>query len=126
MVQTTGSLEGTFYLTCRPIFNAQTNVFSVEDVDFDMETRSLLLTSADWFLHGTITDTIREKLNMDLTERLAQARGMAAKALARVNLSENLFLNGSIKTIRLNDVMVQKDRLSIQVYTEGETGITLH
>lgn len=124
-VQTAGSLEGTFYLTCRPAFNPQTNVFTVEDVDFDMETRSLLLTSADWFLHGTIRNTIHEKLNMDLTERLTQAKAMAGKSLAKVNLAENLFLTGSVKTIKLNDVMVQRDKLSIQVYTEGETAITL-
>lgn len=35
-------------------------------------------------------------------------------------------LNGSIKTIKLNDVMVQRDKISIQVYTEGETGIVFH
>ncbi|HEX9022913.1 MAG TPA: DUF4403 family protein [Geobacteraceae bacterium] len=125
-VQTAGSLDGTFYLTCRPAFNAQTNAFSIEDVDFDMETRSLLLKTADWFLHGTIRETIREKLNMDLTQRLAQARDMAGSALARVNLAENAYLTGNIKRLKLNDVVVQRDRLSIQLYTEGETAIVFH
>jgi hypothetical protein len=125
-VVTTGDLEGTFYLTCKPSFNAQTNVFSVEDVDFEMQTKSLLLSSADWFLHGTIRNTIQEKLNMDLTQRVTQAREMAGKAMAKVNLAENIFLNGSVKALRLNDVMVQKDRLSIQVYAEGETAVVFH
>jgi hypothetical protein len=125
-VATTGDLDGTFYLTARPVFDPQTNVFSVEDVDFDMQTRSLLLNSADWFLHGTIRSAIRERLNMDLTQRLSQARDAAGKAMARVNLAENVFLTGSLKTMRLSDVMVQKDRISIQVYTEGETAILFH
>ncbi|ACM20187.1 protein of unknown function DUF4403 [Geotalea daltonii FRC-32] len=125
-VVTTGDLEGTFYLTCKPSFNAQTNVFSVEDVDFEMQTKSLLLQSADWFLHGTIRNTIREKLNMDLTQRVTQAREMAGKAMAKVSLAENVFLNGSVKTLKLNDVMVQKDKISIQVYAEGETAVVFH
>lgn len=125
-VETTGTLEGIFYLTGKPAFDPQTNMFSVEDVDFDMRSRSLLLQSADWFLHGTIRSAIREKLNIDLTQRLAQVREMAGKAMARVNLAENIFLNGSIKTIKLNDVMVQRDKISIQIYTEGETGIVFH
>lgn len=125
-VDTTGDLDGIFYLTCRPAFNPQTNVFSVEDVDFDMQSRSLLLQAADWFLHGSIRDSIREKLNMDLTERLAKAREMAGKAMARVNLADNLFLSGSVTTMRLNDVMVQKDKISIQIYAEGETSIFIH
>ncbi len=122
-VETTGSLDGIFYLTCRPVFNPQTDVFSVEDVDFDMKTKSLLLKTADWFLHGSIRNTIREKLNMDLTQRLDQARDMAGKAMARVNLAQNIFLTGNIKRMKLSDVMVQKDKLSIQLYTEGETAI---
>lgn len=125
-VVTAGDLDGTFYLTCKPVFNPQTNVFSVEEVDFEMQTKSLLLQSADWFLHGTIRDKIREKLNMDLGRRLAEARDLAGKSMARVNLGENVFLSGSIKTLKLNDVMVQKDRLSIRVYAEGETAVVFH
>lgn len=125
-LETTGDLEGTFYLTCRPAFNPLTNVFSVEDVDFEMQSRDLLLQTAAWFLHGTIRDSIQEKLNLDLTQRLAQAREMAGKAMARINLADNVFLTGSVKTMKLNDVMVQKDKLSIQIYAEGETAIIFH
>ena len=123
---TTGSVEGVFYLVCKPVFNPKTNVFSVEDLDFDMQSRSLLMQSADWFLHGTIKSAIQEKLTMDLTPRLNQAREMAAKAMARVSLADNVFLSGSIKSLKLNDLMVQKDKISIQVCTEGETAILLH
>jgi Domain of unknown function (DUF4403) len=125
-VAVVGSIEGTFYLTCRPLFNAQTNVFSVEDVEFDMQTQSLLLRSADWFLHGVIRSKIQEKLNMDLTDRLTQAKEMACKALAQVKLADSMVLTGTVKTMKLNDVMVQKDRITVQLYTEGETSIVYH
>lgn len=124
-LETAGSLEGTLYLTCRPVFNPQTNIFSVEDVDFDLQTQSMLLKTAEWFLHGTIRSAIQERLNMDLSQRLQQVREMAGKALSRVYLAENLYLVGNVKSVRLNDVLVQKDKLSIQIYTEGESGIVL-
>ncbi|RQW77923.1 MAG: DUF4403 family protein [Geobacter sp.] len=120
-VQTSGSVEGIFYLTGRPGFNPQTNMFSVEDVDFDMSSRSLLLQSANWFLHGTIRNTIQEKLNLDLTQRLEHSRDMAGKAMAQVQLRVNIFLKGSLKSMQISDVMVQKDRISIQLSSEGET-----
>lgn len=122
-LETEGSLEGVVYLTARPVFNPQTNVFSVEDVDFDMQTRSLLMRTADWFLHGTIRGMLQERLNMDLTQRLEQSRQMAGKALARVQLMEHVVLKGDIKSLRFNDVIVQQDRISIQVYTEGESAV---
>jgi hypothetical protein len=123
---TAGSLEGTFYLTGKPVFDPRTNVFSVKDLDFDMQSRSLLLNTADWFLHGTIRDTIQQKLTMDLSSRLAQAREMAGKAVARVKLADKVYLSGNVKSVTLNDVLVRKDRLSIQLSAEGDTGIVFH
>ena len=122
-LQTQGSLNGVFYLTAKPAFNPQTNIFSVEDVDFDMQTQDLLLQSADWFLHGSIRSMIQEKLNMNLTRQLEQSRQMAGKALARMQLMEQVFLKCDIKNLKFNDVIVQKDKISIQVYTEGESAI---
>ncbi|MDD2580414.1 MAG: DUF4403 family protein [Desulfuromonadaceae bacterium] len=122
-LQTEGSLDGVFYLTAKPSFNPQTGLFSVEDVDFDMQTRSVLLKSADWFLHGSIRGMIQEKLNMDLTEQLEKSRSMAGKALARVQLVDHVFLRGDIKKLKFSDMIVQKDEISIQVYTEGESNV---
>lgn len=122
-LQTQGSLDGVFYLTARPVFNPQTNIFSVEDVDFDLQTQDLLLQSADWFLHGSIRGTIQEKLNMNLTNQLEQLRQMAGKSLARIKLKENVFLRCDIKNLKFKDVIVQKDKILIQVYTEGESAI---
>jgi Domain of unknown function (DUF4403) len=122
-LETQGSLDGTFYLTAKPAYDPKTNIFSVEDVDFDMQTKSLLLTSADWFLHGTIRSVIQDKLNMNLNRQLEQSRRMAGKALARVPLVDHVFLKGDIKDLKFNDVIVQQDKISIQVYTEGESAV---
>lgn len=120
---TQGSLDGIVYLTAKPVFNAKTNVFSVEDVDFDLQTQSMLLKSADWFLHGTIRGIIQEKLNMNLTQQLEQSRQIAAKALNRMQLMDHVFLKSDIHNLKFKDVLVQQDKLSIQVYTEGESAI---
>ena len=122
-LETQGALDGVFYLTAKPVYNPQTNIFSVEDVDFDMQTKSLLLRSADWFLHGTVRGMIRDKLNVNLNQQLEQTRQMAGKALARVPLVDHVFLKGDIKDLKFKDAIVQQDRISIQVYTEGESAI---
>lgn len=125
-VRTEGALDGLFYLTARPAFNSGTNIFSVEDVDFDMQTRDLLLQSADWFLHGSIREMIREKLNMNLGKKLEQSRQLAGKALARVQLADHMTLKGDIKTLAFSDMIVRKDMLSIQVYAEGEASVLFY
>jgi len=122
-LQTQGSLEGVFVVTAKPVFNTQTNIFSVEDVDFDMQSSSLLLQSADWFLHGTIRGMIRDKLNMNLTEQLEQARRMAGKALSGMPLNDQMVLKGSIKELKFKEMVVQQDKISLQLYGEGESSV---
>lgn len=123
-VETQGSLDGIVYLTGKPHFDPKTDLFSVEDVDFDMQSESLLLQSAAWFLHGTIRNSIQETLNLDLTKRIEQSRDMARKAIAHVRLADHVILNGTIKSLKFSDALVQKDRISIQVYAEGDSVIS--
>jgi hypothetical protein len=70
-----------------------------------------------------IKNRIQEKLNMDLTQRLEQSREMARKALAQVQLADHILLKGNIKTLQLSDVLTQKDKISIQIWTEGESAV---
>ncbi len=122
-VEAEGSYTGIFYLTCKPSFNPQTNIFSVEDVEFDMHTQSFLLKTANWLLHSSIRNTIREKINMNLTQRMQQIQGIARKAMEQVKLADHIFLKGRVNAVELHDVAVQKDRISVQVYAEGESNI---
>jgi hypothetical protein len=54
---------------------------------------------------------------------LEQSRQLAGKALARMQLMEHVFLKCDIKSLKFKDVLVQKDKISVQVYTEGESAI---
>ena len=122
-VETSGALDGVIYLTGKPRFDTATNLFTVEELDFDLQSQSLLLLSADWFLHGTIRSKIQEKLTVDLSARMAQTQELARKAIARVQLVDHVFLQGKIKSMKLSDLLVQKERLSIQVFTDGEAAV---
>jgi len=66
---------------------------------------------------------IREELNLNLTRQLEQARRMAVEALPRVLLAEHVFLKGDMKNLKFNGMIVQKDKISIQVYAEGESAV---
>jgi hypothetical protein len=120
-----GSYEGVFYLTCRPSFDARTGIFSVEDVDFDMSTRNVLLKTAGWLLHSRIRTIIAEKISMNLSQRLEQTRRAAQESLHDVKLSDHIFLKGRVDSVRLHDVMVQADKICIQLYTEGDAALFL-
>ncbi|GFO57939.1 hypothetical protein GMST_02640 [Geomonas silvestris] len=125
-VVTEGSLDGTFYLTGKPRFDSRKNVLSVEEVDFDLQTKSLLLQSADWLLHSTIRDRIQERLNLDLSKQLEESRELAGKAIAQRKLLDEVSLKGEIKSLKLGEFLLGPDRISLQAVAEGESALVLH
>ncbi|GFO66729.1 hypothetical protein GMLC_03080 [Geomonas limicola] len=125
-VVTEGSLDGTFYLTGKPRFNARSKVLSVEEVDFDLQSKSLLVQSADWLLHSTIRDRIQDRLNLDLSRQLEESRELAGKAIAQRKLLDQVSLKGEIKTLKIGEFLLGPDRISLQVVAEGESALVLH
>jgi hypothetical protein len=123
---TTGSLEGTFYLTAKTLYDAATKTLAVTEVDFDLQTRDLLLTSADWFLHSSIRNTLEEKLNMKITRQLEQVRQTAEKMLTKIPLTNALTLQGTLTALTFKEIIVQKDTIAIQMQAEGETTLVFH
>ena len=121
-----GDYEGSITLVGTPVIDPATNVVTVRDLDYDLATSSWLLGSASWLLHGPIAARIQEKLRFDLTAKLADAKGMANKALSQVKLSDAAVLNGTVTALRVADIQAAKDRLAVRVAADGETAITLH
>ncbi|HEX2770042.1 MAG TPA: DUF4403 family protein [Geobacteraceae bacterium] len=64
----------------------------MDEVDIDMQTQSLILKFADWFLHSMMKRKIKEKLNMAFTQSLEQSSEMARKAIAQAQLADYVIL----------------------------------
>lgn len=55
-----GSHKGTVYFTGKPVYNAENHSIEVEGLDYDLETRSLLLKTAKWLFNKRIVSEIRK------------------------------------------------------------------
>lgn len=55
------STKGTAYLTGRPHFDAATGTLLLEELDYSVETKTLLITTYDWFQHENIRGRIRDR-----------------------------------------------------------------
>ena len=120
-----GDFEGELTLIAKPVYNPQLNLLSFDDVDFDTKDAGLFIGVGSWLFSGTIRDTIKEKLNSSIVTQLESARLKASSALARVPLGEHILLSGSVKSLMLGEPVVTNDRLSIQVFVEGASSLSL-
>jgi hypothetical protein len=120
-----GDFEGELTLIAKPVYNPQLNMLSFEDVDFDTKNAGFFIGVGSWLFSGTIRDTIKEKLNSSIVTQLENARKKASSTLASVQLGSHMLLSGSVSSLKLGESFVTKDRLTVQVFVEGTSNISL-
>ena len=121
----TGDFDGELILFAKPVYNAQSNTLSFENVDFDTRNAGWLISTGSWLFSSTIRNTIKTKLDSTVVEQLEKARLKASTSLSSVQLAEHVKLTGAVNSLALGEASVLSDRLSVQVIAQGESRVSL-
>ena len=117
-----GARKGTVYFTGTPVYDNITHKLSVPDLDFDLQTRSLLLNVAVWILNTRITDKLRNATQYDLTSVLANARTTIEASLTKQFLP-NVATTCHITDINLVGIFPTHDNLIIRPSLIGDLSV---
>jgi hypothetical protein len=125
VLTTTGDFNGELTLFAKPVYNAQNNSLTFEDVDFDTKNAGWLISAGSWLFSSPIRNTIRTKLDTTVVEQVEKARVTVSSALTSVHVAEHVTLNGCVRSLSLGEATVLNDRLSVQVIAGGESSVSL-
>jgi hypothetical protein len=78
-----GSASGQAYFVGQPIYDAAAETIKVEDLDFSVETKNLLLKGADWFVHSDVRQMLAERAQFRVAAALDKAKTDVNRALTR-------------------------------------------
>jgi len=73
-VNFSGTDEGVVYFTGKPVYNNESHIIDVTDIDFDIKTKNVLMKAADWLFNKKITDEISRYARFDLTSYIDSAK----------------------------------------------------
>jgi hypothetical protein len=79
----TGTNEGIVYFTGKPAYNEKNKIIEVRDIDFDIKTKNLLLSTADWIFNKRITTEITQYARFDLSGYVDTAKLLINQQLNR-------------------------------------------
>jgi hypothetical protein len=94
-----GRLSGFVYLYGRPNVDAVTGLLTVPDLEFDVDTKQLLVKAAVWLNHDRFRDFIRNLFRVQLKPQLERTKLQLADALNQTY--ENVQLSGQVDTLRV-------------------------
>jgi hypothetical protein len=121
-----GSYHGRVYVYGRPQYDSSTSTVSIEDLDFDINTKSVAPKAAGWLLHGIIIAKVKPFLKFPLKEKLLESQLMVQKMLCHSELTKNVFITGSIDSLSVGGVRLTDNAIQAVVFARGSLLLSIH
>lgn len=117
-----GDKKGVLYITGKPAFNALLQQIELTEVDFDIETKSTLLKTAEWLFSDRILEEIAKNSKQDLKPQLDLL-------LSELNKSLYIEKEGFVVTGKMTDLLVdhiypETEQLIVRVSSKGKLSLS--
>jgi hypothetical protein len=118
-----GSLKGELFLSGIPTFNSQTNELSIEQLDYDIQSRSVLVKAASWMLNGALQKQLQQYMRYSFDNEISSIRNDLSSRIKKTK-HKNLFtLKGNLKEFKVRDVYMAQDHFDIVLDVQGNAKI---
>jgi len=118
-----GSINGTIYLSGIPNYNPITKEIYFEQMDYVLNTKSVLMKSANWLLHGTILKSIQENCRYSIKGNLEEGKKSMNPYLSNYSPMKGVFVNGTINDFEFEKVELTDKAIIAFITTTGKMDI---
>ncbi|VXC33269.1 conserved hypothetical protein [Flavobacterium sp. 9AF] len=120
-----GSVNGTIYLSGYPQYNTVTKEIFFDKLDYVLDTKSVLLKSANWLAQGTILRKIQENCRYSIQENLDEGKKSMATYLNNYSPMKGIFVNGTMSDFTFEKVELTNKAIIAFISTNGKMKITI-
>lgn len=121
-VNFSGTNAGVVYLVGKPVYNKKEQTIEIQDIDFDIKSKNVLLGSADWLFNKKIIKEISKIARFELADYID-----SAKATINTQLNQEWIKGtrsyGEIKDISLIGMYPLQQHLVIRSNCTGELSV---
>ena len=119
-----GSKKGTIYLTGIPILDIITQKISMKDLDFDLETKSVLLRTAKWMFNKKILEELEKNTVFELKDLLNESKSNIVSAI-NAEITKGVKMSGSVNKISLQEIYLDKGNMLLRSEVTGTLKIKI-
>ncbi|TXI67929.1 MAG: DUF4403 family protein, partial [Flavobacterium sp.] len=118
-----GSINGTIYLSGIPNYNPITKEIYFDQMEYVLNTKSVLMKSANWLLHGTILKSIQENCRYSIKGNLEEGKQNMKPYLSNYSPMKGVFVNGIINDFEFEKVELTDKAIIAFITTSGKMDI---
>ena len=113
-----GTQKGLFYLTGKPVYDAEHRIIQLTNIDFDIKSKNMLLKTAEWLFNNRIINELRKYSKFDLSNYVDSAKATINQQLNR-EWMKGISSYGQINDIRIVNIYPLRDHLVIRSNCSG-------
>ncbi len=114
---------GWVFLVGTPVYNPGKNVLSVTNFDYDLNTKNLLVTSADWLLHEPFVRRIQNELHWDYSKKIIQEQKKLNAKISNFKLSKDVKIKGNISSFVVKGIYTATDGIGVNAVFGGQASV---
>ena len=118
-----GSVTGDIYLKGRPYYDPATKTIALKDLQYDLETSSLLQRTASWLLKGPLARMLEKQFTIPVGDQLTEIQKSMQAQLKNNQLAKGVVLNGIIDEVRPDGVYLTPTAILAVVFAKGRVGV---
>ncbi|MFT5754055.1 MAG: hypothetical protein ACI924_001282 [Flavobacterium sp.] len=120
-----GSLNGTIYLSGYPSYNDLSKEIYFDELNYVLNTKSVLLKSANWLLQGSILNKIKESCRYSIQENLNDGKKNMEPYLNNYSPMKGVYINGSLDDFNFEKVEITDKAIIAFITTSGKMSIRI-
>ena len=117
-----GTLNGKLIVSGKPIFDNTEQLFYVDDVDIQVQTKNVLKKTAAWLLKGKIKNQLKDMLRFSMNDNLMELQNVIDQQIEQYKIEDQLDFRVDIKKLHIDKFVLDSDRIhafvTLNVYIE--------
>ena len=120
-----GSINGTIYLSGIPNYNPITKEIYFDQMDYVLNTKSVLMKSANWLMQGTILKKIQESCRYSIKGNLEEGKKNMEPYLTNYSPMKGVFINGVLNDFEFEKLELTDKAIIAFITTSGKMNIKI-
>jgi Domain of unknown function (DUF4403) len=115
-----GSVDGYIYFKGVPYYNPQNQTLSLKDFDYDLDTRNVLIKTANWLLQGAFAKKMKDAFVFQIGEQIESNKKEIQTYLTKNKLAKGVVLDGKLNEVLPDKVYLTSSSILAAVYAKGK------
>ena len=123
-VRVNGTAKGTMFLAGVPAYDESTQTLYVNNLDYTIKTKQVLVKAADWLLHTNLRESLIKQARWDITDKINSIKDQLSDAINR-KVNRYVRISGKIQGIRLLAMGITKTSIKAVLVADGKVEINV-